>query len=102
MLKCGESRDATALFESHHPFTNRKYLEETMAKYEVDPTKVECYLLDKADSESVFDWPEFESKTLSDVQPPVSDFVRLCLCPFPAIVPLFHGRPSSPSRPCPS
>lgn len=76
MLKCGESRDATALFESHHPFTNRKYLESVMAKYEVDPTEVECTLLDDADKEEVFDWPEFESKTPADVQPPVSDFAH--------------------------
>lgn len=94
MLKCGESRDATALFESHHPFTNRKYLENVMAKYEVDPTKVECILLDEADKEAVFDWPEFESKSSTDVQPPVSDFVCCVSPPSRAIMFLFltHAR----------
>jgi delta11-fatty-acid desaturase len=27
MLKLGEGRNATAMFEAHHPFTNRAYLE---------------------------------------------------------------------------
>lgn len=76
MLKCGESRDATALFESHHPFTNRKYLEDLLSKYEVDPAKVECTLLDEKDKDAVFEWPEFESKSKTDVQPPVSDFAH--------------------------
>ena len=40
MLKLGEGRDASALFEAHHPFTNRKYLERLLQDHEVDPLKV--------------------------------------------------------------
>ena len=39
-LQMGEGRDASAMFEAHHPFTNRAYLEKLLAKHEVDPTKV--------------------------------------------------------------
>lgn len=62
MMKLGEGRDATALFEAHHAFTNRVYLEKLLLKYEVDPSKVECQLYDERDNEQYFDWPEFESK----------------------------------------
>ena len=40
MLKLGEGRDASAMFEAHHPFTNRVYLERLLAKHQVDPAKV--------------------------------------------------------------
>jgi len=77
MLKCGESRDATALFESHHPFTNRKYLESILEKHEVNPNeRDDCFLLDAKDKESVFQWPEFEAKSAADKQAPVTDFAH--------------------------
>lgn len=88
MLKCGECRDATALFEAHHPFTNRKYLETLLSRYEVDPTEVECALLDPADKTPDYDWPEYESKSASDVQAPVSDFVSI----FPAHLPVYSSK----------
>eukprot|EP00040_Diaphanoeca_grandis_P038365 m.256350 g.256350 ORF g.256350 m.256350 type:complete len:455 (-) comp34305_c0_seq1:318-1682(-) len=76
MMKLGESRNATALFESHHPFTPRKYLETLLAKHEVDSTKVECTLLDKRDMLEEFEWPEYESKDPSSLaeEAPVSPF----------------------------
>lgn len=73
MLKLGESRDATALFESHHPFTSRKYLETILTKHEVKQDE-SCYLMDAKDKDDVFDWPEFESKNDSDAHAPVSEF----------------------------
>ncbi len=36
MLSLGEGRDATALFEAHHPFTSRAMLEKILSKYEID------------------------------------------------------------------
>lgn len=35
MLSLGNGRDATALFESHHPFTARETLERMLNKYQI-------------------------------------------------------------------
>ena len=35
MLKLGEGRDATAMFEAHHPFTNRVFLEKLLQKHQM-------------------------------------------------------------------
>jgi len=79
MLKLGESRDATAMFEAHHPLTDRKRLEAILAKHEIKEGP-NCTLLDKRDDEKnefTFEWPEYEMK--SDGLPeeaPVSPFAR--------------------------
>ena len=36
MLSLGEGRDATALFESHHPFTSYTTLERVLRKYKIE------------------------------------------------------------------
>lgn len=76
MLKLGESRNATALFESHHPFSSRKYLETLLKSREVDPSKVECELMDPRDKIDEFVWPEYESKDPNELpsEPPFSEF----------------------------
>eukprot|EP00730_Choanoeca_flexa_P002052 TRINITY_DN10892_c0_g1_i2.p1 TRINITY_DN10892_c0_g1~~TRINITY_DN10892_c0_g1_i2.p1 ORF type:complete len:444 (+),score=95.02 TRINITY_DN10892_c0_g1_i2:355-1686(+) len=73
MLELGKGRDATGLFESHHPFTSRARLEGLLAKYETDEP---CQLIDDKDSGEEFIWPEYEQKdsaaALEDA--PVSEF----------------------------
>jgi delta11-fatty-acid desaturase len=76
MLKLGESRDATAMFESHHPFTSRAYLHKLLKPREVDPAEVECVLMDPRDKKPEFEWPAYESKDPDEIptEPPYSDF----------------------------
>lgn len=71
MLKLGESRDATAMFEAHHPFTSRKRLQEILAKHEVPASHPDCVLLDERDAEETFEWPDS-----GDGHAPVSEFAR--------------------------
>ncbi|EGD79088.1 microsomal delta-5 desaturase [Salpingoeca rosetta] len=59
MISLGKGRDATGLFESHHPFTSRARLEKLLAKYE---THEPCRLLDESDQGTEFEWPEYENK----------------------------------------
>lgn len=61
MLSLGEGRDATALFESHHPFTPRATLENILRKYRIEES-AETKLLDKREQEDLFVWPEYETK----------------------------------------
>eukprot|EP00047_Mylnosiga_fluctuans_P001693 m.221479 g.221479 ORF g.221479 m.221479 type:complete len:439 (+) comp10595_c0_seq1:326-1642(+) len=76
MLSLGEGRDATALFEGHHPFTNRAMLEKLLAKYRLKDQSG-AHTLDARDETVPFVWPEFESKsTESPAEPPVSAFAR--------------------------
>lgn len=70
MLKLGESRDATAMFEAHHPFTNRLYLESVLSKYRIDANRADCTLLDSSDELSVFEWPATKAQDST----PVSEF----------------------------
>eukprot|EP00038_Savillea_parva_P007598 m.171252 g.171252 ORF g.171252 m.171252 type:complete len:467 (+) comp13350_c0_seq1:54-1454(+) len=72
MLKLGESRDATAMFEAHHPFTSRKYLETIMDKHRIDDKRGDCFLLDPMDEHAVFEWPGSDDADKA----PVSDFAR--------------------------
>jgi len=76
MMKLAENRNATALFEAHHPFTSRKYLETILKKYETDPSNGDCTFLDKRDSAEEFVWPMYESKDEGSLpeQAPVSPF----------------------------
>ena len=77
MLSLGEGRDATALFEGHHPFTSRASLESTLKKYKLKGTVRSAYgifdvlitaddscahLMDERDQDLPFVWPEFETK----------------------------------------
>lgn len=62
MLSLGAGRDATALFEAHHPFTNRVKLEKLLAKYEIKGDTSNLKTIDENDSGEEFVWPEFESK----------------------------------------
>jgi len=71
MLKLGESRDATAMFEAHHPFTSRKRLAAILAEREVPETNSDCVLLDDRDADECFEWPDS-----GDGGPPVSKFAR--------------------------
>jgi fatty acid desaturase len=56
----GRGRDATALFEAHHPFTSRSKLKALLAKYAVseeEATKLGLKTLDsKGKKKTVFDW----------------------------------------------
>lgn len=79
MLKLGEGRDASAMFEAHHPFTNRVYLERLLAKHQVDPAKTEdCVLFDKKDQDPFFDWPQADLKNSDDFASvaPVTEFAH--------------------------
>jgi len=65
-LALGRGRDATALFEAHHPFTSRAKLRGLLAKYEVPSEKVKELNLKTLDSKAkkapnpdeLFDWGE--------------------------------------------
>jgi delta11-fatty-acid desaturase len=84
MMALGANRDATALFEAHHPFTSRSYLEGTtegrrkrrrktkhaltfedfdfqglLSKHEA---KAPGKLMDPLDEQQLFEWPEHEQK----------------------------------------
>jgi len=77
MIRLGAGRDATAMFESHHPFTSRKQLEQLLEKHLVDnPTDPSsgCQLLDKRDQEQMFEWPEPQDKKTDQPQRPISAF----------------------------
>jgi len=80
MLKLGEGRNATAMFEAHHPFTNRAYLERILRQREVkEPEKsADCQLYDQRDRDNFFDWPAYESKDPEELpqMPPVSEFAH--------------------------
>eukprot|EP01089_Gocevia_fonbrunei_P006819 TRINITY_DN17830_c0_g1_i1.p1 TRINITY_DN17830_c0_g1~~TRINITY_DN17830_c0_g1_i1.p1 ORF type:complete len:465 (+),score=82.76 TRINITY_DN17830_c0_g1_i1:34-1428(+) len=77
----GLGRDATALFESHHPFTSRAKLKAILAKYEVSEDEVKRLNLltfeeKSKDTREVFDWgvggidrefPPFEKEVKEEV-----------------------------------
>jgi len=71
MLSLGTRRDATSLFEAHHPFTSRAKLEALLKKYE---TTEDCLLLDESDTGDEYIWPAYESKDGSQDRAPISDF----------------------------
>lgn len=88
----GKGRDATALFEAHHPFTSRAKLGQVLKKYEVtDASKIEqceASLLDprerkdnnKDNTEQTFAWgsdfAEPRSAFARQVQEEVADYFR--------------------------
>jgi len=79
MLSLGGGRDATALFEAHHPFTARSRLEAVLSKHRI-PEDVAATLrpMDEKDLGDSFVWPEQEAKDGSSVHEtaPISDFAR--------------------------
>ena len=54
-------RDATALFESHHPFSDRTMMDNILKKYEMQEEREKCenYLLPgENENGAIFDWEE--------------------------------------------
>lgn len=54
-------RDATALFESHHPFSDRAMMDDVLKKYEMREEREKCenYLLPgEKENGDIFDWEE--------------------------------------------
>ncbi len=62
-IMAANRRDATALFESHHPFSDKSMMETTLKKYEMCDEREKCdkYLLpNETENENynLFDWKE--------------------------------------------
>jgi len=79
----GKGRDATALFEAHHPFTSRAKLGQLLKKYEVPNPPEECEraLVDPREKEhETFKWgsdfTEPRSAFARQVQEEVADYFR--------------------------
>ena len=79
----GKGRDATALFEAHHPFTSRSKLGQLLKKYEVTNPPEECEraLVDPREKgDQTFHWgsdfTEPRSPFARQVQEEVADYFR--------------------------
>jgi len=60
-IMAANRRDATALFESHHPFSDRTMMDNILKKYEMHEEREKCenYLLPSENENSaIFDWEE--------------------------------------------
>lgn len=60
-IMAANRRDATALFESHHPFSDRAIMDNILKKYEMkeECEKCEKYLLPgENENSAIFDWEE--------------------------------------------
>jgi len=58
-IMAANRRDATALFESHHPFSDRAMMNDLLKKYEMheECEKCENYLLPgEKENGAIFDW----------------------------------------------
>eukprot|EP00050_Salpingoeca_kvevrii_P005764 m.285516 g.285516 ORF g.285516 m.285516 type:complete len:450 (+) comp11390_c0_seq1:37-1386(+) len=76
MLSLGYGRDATALFEAHHPLTSRSKLAQLLRKYEVPADEAKnLKTLNEDDTGAEFVWPAYEAKGSQDGAP-VSAFAR--------------------------
>ena len=75
-LGLAKGRDATALFESHHPLMPRKKLLQILAKYEVSPDEAATLsTLDERDDGSPYDWSGInEDGFASDLRELVVDY----------------------------
>ena len=60
-LGLARDRDATALFEAHHPFTSESKMKAIMKKYVAKNQEIQFLSTREANEDSVFDW-ENESK----------------------------------------
>ena len=60
-IMAANRRDATALFESHHPFSDRTAMDNILKKYEIHEEREKCekYLLPgENENGAIFDWDE--------------------------------------------
>lgn len=60
-IMAANRRDATALFESHHPFSDRTMMDNVLKKYEMHEEREKCenYLLPgENENGAIFDWEE--------------------------------------------
>ena len=60
-IMAANRRDATALFESHHPFSDRTMMDNILKKYEMHEEREKCenYLLPgEKENGDIFDWEE--------------------------------------------
>jgi len=60
-IMAANRRDATALFESHHPFSDRTMMDNVLKKYEMNEEREKCenYLLPgEKENGDIFDWEE--------------------------------------------
>ena len=60
-IMAANRRDATALFESHHPFSDRTMMDNILKKYEMHEEREKCenYLLPgEKENGAIFDWEE--------------------------------------------
>jgi delta11-fatty-acid desaturase len=60
-IMAANRRDATALFESHHPFSDRTMMDSVLKKYEMNEEREKCenYLLPgEKENGDIFDWEE--------------------------------------------
>ena len=60
-IMAANRRDATALFESHHPFSDRTMMDNVLKKYEMQEEREKCenYLLPgENENGAIFDWEE--------------------------------------------
>lgn len=59
-MLAGNGRDATALFESHHPFTEKSKMDAILAKYEMpdSPDNESLLLPMEKENGELFDWEE--------------------------------------------
>ena len=60
-IMAANRRDATALFESHHPFSDRAMMDDVLKKYEMQEEREKCenYLLPgEKENGDIFDWEE--------------------------------------------
>jgi len=75
-IMAANRRDATALFESHHPFSDRTMMDNILKKYEMkeECEKCENYLLPgENENGAIFDW---EETTKSDFTTELRDKVK--------------------------
>jgi len=79
-LKTASGRDATTLFEMHHPFSNRNFLKSTLEKLTVseeDAIKRGLRLTEHRDEgESLFDWTWEQTQFRKDLNQAVGDYFR--------------------------
>ena len=75
-IMAANRRDATALFESHHPFSDRTMMDNVLKKYEMQEEREKCenYLLPgENENGAIFDW---EETAKSDFTTELSDKVK--------------------------
>lgn len=78
--KMADGRDATTLFEMHHPFSDRKYLRNVLDKYSIsdeEATKRGYHLTEHRDEDGpLFDWKWEQTEFRKDLNQVVGDYFR--------------------------